>query len=184
MKKVYTKSEDVIKLFISAKASEARCRNVYFNDLHKIYSYGKHYVLGEFINGTAIMINDIGYSNTTKRHINQITKHSKHLTQFFKSESDINEVYKAIEYNFEKLKVARKPELYIDPILKIWKNFNIYIDFTGKLPLSDDVLPLYEQSKELVNIVINMNSGKSEKIVMQEDEEETTMAELKSLMML
>jgi len=73
MKTVYSKSSDVIHLFAQRTQEEGRCSNVFFNCKERIYSYGSHYLLGEFIRNKkkdlAIWINDDGYSVTTAKHI-------------------------------------------------------------------------------------------------------------------
>ena len=75
MKKVYSNSNEVMHLFAQQSQSEARSssNNVYFETPYidnrpygsKIYSYGRHYLLGEFIDNNTIFINDDGYSVTT-----------------------------------------------------------------------------------------------------------------------
>ena len=60
MKRVFTNSYDVIHLYAQRSQDEGRCSNVFFYG-DKIYSYGHHYLLGEFIDdGKAIIINDEG----------------------------------------------------------------------------------------------------------------------------
>jgi len=75
MKTVFNSSSDVIHLFAQRSQDNARCSNVFF-DKNKIYSYGYHYLLGEFISNNkgdeAIMINNLGYSSTTGKHIDQL----------------------------------------------------------------------------------------------------------------
>jgi hypothetical protein len=71
IKKVFSSSSQVIHLWANQSQSDARCRNVFFEGL-SIYSYGRHYELGRFIdyNGHKVaMINSRGYSVTTRGHI-------------------------------------------------------------------------------------------------------------------
>ena len=59
-------SADVIHMFAQRTQSEGRCINVFF-EYNRIYSYGRHYLLGEFIelNGRTII------------HINKVSRHKK-----------------------------------------------------------------------------------------------------------
>lgn len=144
MKKVFTKSSDVIHLFANQLQSEARCSNVFFSNERnfdnrnesefatKIYSYGYHYLLAEFIDRNTIVINDDGYSNTTAKHINEITQATSHKTRFFKSETDLKRVLYSVKSNARKLINARKPELYISPSLRLFSRLNEFINHTGQ----------------------------------------------------
>lgn len=71
MKKVFTNSREVLKLWTKQSQSEARCKNVFFVG-DTVYSYGYHYELGRIVtfNGIKVaLINDSGYSVTTSKHI-------------------------------------------------------------------------------------------------------------------
>ena len=76
MKKVFGKNADVMELFLNRTQDEARCKNVFF-EKDKIYSFGKHYELGRFLDGNTLLVNDALYSSTT-------TKHSKKLAAMAK----------------------------------------------------------------------------------------------------
>jgi len=49
MRKVFSNSSDVIHKFVERSQNEGRSANCYFEG-DKIYSYGRHYLLGEFVN--------------------------------------------------------------------------------------------------------------------------------------
>jgi len=71
IKRVFSSAGQVIHLWANQSQSEARCKNVFFNE-KTIYSYGYHYVLGRIVefNGSQLfLINDSGYSVTTNKHI-------------------------------------------------------------------------------------------------------------------
>lgn len=157
MKKVFTKSADVIKLFSRRSQDSARCSNVYFNNKNKIYSYGSHYLLGEFIDDSIIMIDDRGYSRTTAKHISQITYATDRYEQFFKSETDLGTVYNTILKLNDKLKKARKPELYTTPILHLWKEFNIWVEYVelNSLTIFPTIFPDVE-ALEMYGVIKNI----------------------------
>ena len=73
MKKVFQNTSEVVHVFAQQTQSEGRNQSssIYFRD-NKIYSYGSHYLLGEFINNETIIINDFGYSVTTSKHISEL----------------------------------------------------------------------------------------------------------------
>lgn len=144
MKKVYTNSVDVIHLFVQQSQNEARVSNgsVFFNGT-KIYSYGYHYLLGEFIENKegdkAIIINDKGYSVTTSKHISQLRYGSRQFKQFFTTEITPKSVLHVVNENLEKLVTARKREKYIIPTLELFEKLNEYINWSGKKELKKTV---------------------------------------------
>tara|TARA_R110000787_G_scaffold50608_3_gene120411 strand:+ start:1816 stop:2691 length:876 start_codon:yes stop_codon:yes gene_type:complete len=119
MKKVFSNTSEAIHVFAQQSQSEGsnQSRSVYFRE-NKIYSYGSHYLLGEFINKDTIVINDFGYSATTSKHISELNQATNHYKQFFTSSICIKSVEKDIEGNLKSLINARKPELYINTILQ------------------------------------------------------------------
>lgn len=129
MKKVFTNSSDVIHLYAQQSQSEARTSNIYFED-KKIWSYGSHYLLGEFLDSETILINDLGYSVTTSKHIHQLRYATNQFKQFFKSETDIKQVLSTVRNNVKRLENARKKELYILPSLRLFDTLNDFLKYT------------------------------------------------------
>jgi hypothetical protein len=150
MKKVYTNSSDVIHLFAERSQDEARCSNVFFHK-NRIYSYGYHYLMGEFINDESIYINDSGYSVTTAKHVSELRYGTRQYKQFLKTECDIDLVSSSVKQNLEKLANARKPEIYINNILHLWEKLNEYLDYSK----SKDVKKTdkYKDVKKAVNLI-------------------------------
>ena len=155
MKKVFTSSSEVIHLFAQRSQFEGKCSNVFFYD-SKIYSYGYHYLLGEFItnkkNEAAIIINDSGYSSTTSKHISQIRQATRQYKQFFVTETDLDLVLSSVKSNCKKLVAARKKELYILPSQILFRLLNEYITWSGKTFLKKD-----ERYKDLVRLMKVIN---------------------------
>ena len=163
MKKVFNTSSDVIHLFAQRSQKEARCSNVFFESEWnseltygtKIYSYGHHYLLGQFIDFNTIWINDEGYSVTTAKHIRELQWATNHLTRYYATSCDIDIVYSSIETGLKNLAVARKPELYINPIFDLWSNLSTYIS---------EQKPKYNKEqksklRELKRIIKNLNDN-------------------------
>ena len=93
MKKVFQNTSEVVHVFAQQSQSQGcnQSRSIYFYD-NKIYSYGSHYLLGEFINDETIIINDFGYSVTTSKHINELTNATSQYNQFLTSSIDIKHI--------------------------------------------------------------------------------------------
>lgn len=81
IKRVFTNANEVLHRWANQIQDSARCRNVFFEG-RSCYSYGYHYELGRLIdyNGhTIAMINTIGYSNTTSKHIHHALSACSHM---------------------------------------------------------------------------------------------------------
>jgi len=161
MKKVFSTSNEVIHLFAQRTQDVASCRNVFFKG-DRIFSYGRHYLLGEFLDQETIMINDIGRSVTTVKHIGQLNFGTRQYKQFFTKETELSLVHGEVENLVSKLGKANKPELYIKPILHLWGAFNEYAEYNrAKKKLSKSAYFDYQSAKykDLRNIVTNINKN-------------------------
>ena len=119
MKTVFKNNDEVIHIFAQRNHTEGRnsTSSVYFRG-NKIYSYGHHYLLGEFINDSTIIINDSGYSVSTSKHISTLLSATTQYKQFYTSSIDIKAVESGIRFDLKKLAVARKPQIYIGNITR------------------------------------------------------------------
>ena len=129
MRTVFSNSDETIHIFSQQSQSEGRSSNIFFEGT-KIYSYGHHYLLGEFIDKNTIVINDKGYSSTTSKHISSLRAGTKQYRQFYKTCIDIMLVYSSVHSLVNKLSKANKKELYTMPILSHYKELNKYLDYT------------------------------------------------------
>jgi hypothetical protein len=127
MKKVFSNS-DLVHTFAQRSQSEGRTSagGMFFRD-DKIYSYGYHYLLGEFIDDKTIIINDRGYSSSTGKHIGMLTSATRQYRQLFMTDIDIKLVSWRIKENEEKLKNARKPEIYVNEIISSFETLESYL---------------------------------------------------------
>lgn len=127
MKKVFTNSE-IMHVFNLQNQSEGRTanNNIYFYD-NKIYSYGSHYLLGEFIDSETIIINDNGYSNSTAKHISLLISATRNKKQFFTTKIYTSIVLDNVNYWLKKLTKARQRKQYylneIDSTLKMYFDY-------------------------------------------------------------
>ena len=129
MKTVFSNSQLVHK-FNEQSQFEGRSQNMFFEG-NKIYSYGYHYLLGEFISPNQIIINDKGYSNTTSKHIAILRDATRDKEQFFTTQIDLNLVYETIKENYLKLARARKKEIYYNNISIAYNNFKKSVEVFG-----------------------------------------------------
>lgn len=150
MKTVFNSAHDVIHAFAQRNQSHGRSSNVFFYG-DKIYSYGYHYLLGEFIDDKTIVINNRGYSNTTSKHINWIIGGTRQYKQFFTMSCDIHHVHRQVLSLNDKLVKAIKPEIYINEILSLWASLNEFIKYTkNKNTPKDD---RYKEIKRIVKAI-------------------------------
>ncbi len=153
MKKVFSSANECIHIYAQRTQNEGRSSNVFFEG-DKIYSYGHHYLLGEFITNPkgkqAIIINDKGYSVTTAKHINWLTHGTSHYKQFFTTQCFPDLVLKELENLAQKLRNARKKELYISPAEYLYTKF---LEFQT---WNESNSPLIEQ----INAIIQVFRGK------------------------
>lgn len=111
MKKVFKNTDEVIHVFAQRTQYEGRnqSRSIFFNR-DKIYSYGYHYLLGEFIDDETIIIDDRGYSRTTGKHISKLIYATNHFRQFLATECNVDLVYNEVNTLLKKIEGARKPQ--------------------------------------------------------------------------
>jgi len=120
----FNSASDVMHIYAQQTQSKGRCGNVFFYE-KEIYSYGHHYKLAEFINNY-ILINDTGYSMTTRKHISQVTQATRQYKQYFESNVLIEKVLPFVKSEYEKLLKAKKPTIYIYSILGKFESFQAY----------------------------------------------------------
>lgn len=147
MKKVFQNTSEVIHVFAQQTQSEGRNQSgsIYFRD-NKIYSYGSHYLLGEFINSETIIINDFGYSVTTSKHINELINATIQYKQFYTSSIDIKYIESEINYNIKKLSKANKPEIYISNITKLESNLTKWVEFCKENKIKKRPFQIFDYS--------------------------------------
>lgn len=161
MKKVFRSASEVIHLFAQQIQSEARCNNVFFETPYnsnlnygtKLYSYGHHYLLAEFLDKNTVLINDSGYSHTTSQHISQAFQALRQYKIFRYTETNLNSVHNKVINLQRNLARAKKPELYINQILAVWEPLNEYLIYTKAKNYKSN--PLYKEIKKIVSLLNN-----------------------------
>lgn len=174
MKKVFTSSVEVCHLFAQRTQDEARTssRNVFFNNRNKIYSYGHHYLLAEFINDETILINNTGYSVSTSKHISQITQATRQYKQYFFKDICLQNVYYRINEASQKLINARKKDFYALEIINAYETFINFVnefkkyinysDYSGYNLTSENELKNNDKFKEIKRIYLQIFENKEQ----------------------
>lgn len=159
MKKVFQNTSEVVHVFAQQTQSEGRNQSgsIYFRD-NRIYSYGSHYLLGEFINDKTIIINDFGYSVTTSKHIEGLKNATSQYNRFYTSSIDIKYIETEINAFLKCLTNARKPEIYISNIIKLESNLTKWVKFCKDNKIKKEHFSKY-------NFVVNKSDYKYKKIV-------------------
>ena len=148
MKTVFTNTE-LTHVYAQQTQSRGRSGSMFFEG-SKIYSYGYHYLLGEFIDKDTILINDEGYSNTTAKHINYLSDATSHKRQFFKTRCEIEFVHTTIKDYLQKLPRATKNKgYYLSMIFGLYKSLNKYLEYT-KTKTKVSKLKKYKEIKTIV----------------------------------
>lgn len=150
MKTVFSNAHDVVHAFAQRNQPKGKSSNIFFYE-NKIYSYGYHYLLGEFIDEKTILINDKGYSVTTAKHISYLIGGTRQYKQFFTMSCDIYHVHSRVLSLKYKLATARKPFNYINQILSLWESLNEFINYTNNKNIFKDVR--YKEIKSIVKYI-------------------------------
>ena len=151
MRKVLRNTDEVIHVFAQQTQSEGRNQSgSIFFEYAKIYSYGYHYLLGEFIDKETILINDKGYSNTTAQHINSLSGATRQYKRFYVTETNLTLVHAEINETLAKIPKARvNKAAYLNRILSLFESLNEYLEYT-KTKTKVSKLKEYREIKRIV----------------------------------
>ena len=148
MKTVFSNRE-LTHVYAQQTQKHGRSGSMFFEG-SRIYSYGYHYLLAEFIDNETILINDKAYSSTTRKHVYLVTIATSHKRQFFKTQTDLTEVHGTIKDYFQKLPRAREKKVYyLKQISRIFVDLNKYLEYT-KTKTKVSKLKEYKEIKKIV----------------------------------
>jgi hypothetical protein len=149
MRTVFSNNSEVVHVWAQRTHFEGQnqSRSLFF-DGGKIYSYGSHYLLGEFISNEnddiAVIINTDYYSSSTCKHSSLAWGATSHYTQFEKKYTEEKSVISMLNELEIKLLKARKPLIYISEANAVIYSHLEYLDFMhGKGVLSESVQKAY-----------------------------------------
>ena len=135
MKKVNS-PQQTAHLFALQTQSESRTPNgsLYFNG-NSIYSYGSHFCIAKFIDDKTLLFTERSYSNTTGKHISVVSYATSHIEKIYCSnpngshDTNFDFWLRQAEQSAEKLKTARKPQIYIWELENVKSKANIYANY-------------------------------------------------------
>jgi len=120
MKHVYGTNASLIHAFAQNNSERSKCGNLFFEG-KKLYLYGYHYLLAEFIKDKegkdCILINDKGYSVSIRKHIGIVTQATRQYKQYFAKSIDDALVLRRLQTLNAKLPNAIKTDMYISEII-------------------------------------------------------------------
>ena len=122
MKTRISSNEKLSKLFNQQSQHFAKANNMYFEG-NTLYSYGYHYPLAIFIEPNTVLINNVGYSNSTAKHMSHAFNATINRKQIFTNHIELRQVYAELLELERKLLRARKPEIYTKQISHLYKEF-------------------------------------------------------------
>ena len=151
MKTVFCNSE-IMHVFAQRTQSNGRTSNgnVFFNG-NKIYSYGYHYLLGEFLDDNTILINDKGYSVSTSKHIRFLRQAVSQFKRFYTTDTDEKYLLNRLNSKLEKLAKAKKPEIYIESINNIFARYCEFQDYK-KIPINKEIKKIHITANNGINL--------------------------------
>jgi hypothetical protein len=167
MKKV-NNPQDTAHLFATQTQLEAYTptRNLYFYD-KSIYSYGSHFCIAKFVDSKTLLFTERTYSNTTAKHISVVSYATSHINKIYCANPNANHVdnfsfwLRQAEQSADKLKNARKPEIYISQLQQIENKAKIYANYFNiaipetlqsvlKVTTKAEILAYMENKAELI----------------------------------
>lgn len=153
MKTVFSNNSETVHVWAQRTQLDGLNQNgSLFFEGDNIYSYGYHYLLGEFISNKkgdiAVMINTDYFSSTTAKHSSLAWGATSHYKQFEKKYTEEESVISLLNELENKLLKARKPLIYINEAHAVIDNHSKYLKFMyGRSVLSGAVLEAYAPFK-------------------------------------
>ena len=174
MKKVLRNTDEVIHVYAQRTQKEGRNQScsVFFNG-DRIYSYGYHYLLGEFIDDNTIFINDRGYSRTTQKHIGKLSYATNQYRQFFATECNVDLVYNDVNQLLKKIESAKKPHTkkgYINRVVYLAYKLNQFHTYKNNTHVMEgdkfksimNYAKIVQDDTLLIDLEYDLNKAKKE----------------------
>tara|TARA_R110002074_G_scaffold124129_4_gene260378 strand:+ start:744 stop:1700 length:957 start_codon:yes stop_codon:yes gene_type:complete len=156
MRKVLKNNSEAIHYFANEvqESGQNQTRSIFFNG-NKLYSYGYHYLLGLRLNNGTLIINDDGYSVSTGRHISILRSAATHKKVFCLSEIHLDNMFKNIVINNQKMKKAWKHKIFY--ARSIVRNFEKYEEFLSYCKKNRTTIK--EISREFPGVIADKRSS-------------------------
>ena len=142
-------NSELVHVYAQQTQEHGRANSMFFEGT-KIYSYGYHYLLGNFIDNKTILINDKGHSTTTSKHIRMLSAATRQYKIFYVTETNLDLVHEEIKQTLSKIPKARVNKAqYLNSIISLFETLNEYLGHT-KTKTKVSKLPKYKEIKKIV----------------------------------
>jgi hypothetical protein len=162
MKTKFTNKE-IVHVFNTQTQEYGEASNLFFR-ANKMYSYGYHWLLGEFIDNDTIVLNNKSYSNSTSKHLNLLWSATSDKKQYFTLDIELKEAYTRIKHKLDKLPRARTNKgYYLRTIFSVWETFNEFHEYKRKkekLLKSNYNVYCTKEYKELKKLIKQLETNK------------------------
>lgn len=167
MRTKFTNTE-IVHIFANQTQEIGDASNLFFRG-NKIYSYGYHYLLGEFVDAKTIVINDAHYSNSTSKHCTLLWRAiPEGIKIHWKSNVDLQRATNRIKKDFAALVASKTKGAYFkNQILFTWENLNEFIKYRKDKNTPKDIR--YKEIKKIVKQVTQEGSNFTEMINKQKE---------------
>lgn len=167
MKTKFTNTE-IVHIFANQTQEYGDASNLFFRG-NKIYSYGYHCLLGEFIDAKTIVLNSKWYSNSTSKHLSLLSGAiPEGIKIYWTTDIEIARAHDRIKFNFDLLiRSKTKGAYYKREILSIWEKLNEFIKYRKDKNTPKDIR--YKEIKKIVKDVTK-EGNQFEQMISQQKE--------------
>lgn len=117
----FKNNSDLCHVFAQRTQSHGNGSNLFF-EYDKMYSYGYHFLLAEYIDSNTILINNRSYSSSTAKHQSLIRQATRQYKQYFTKEVEIDLVHSQIMDMSKRLLTARKKDVIASEIVSLFES--------------------------------------------------------------
>lgn len=150
-------NSDLCHVFAQRSQNNGTGSNLFFEGA-RMYSYGHHFLLAEFLNDSTILINDKSYSSSTAKHQSLIRQATRQYKQYFTKSVDVSLVYNQITDLSKRIITARKKDIIASEIISLFESCK---EFNSEFRVND---LLSDKFKEIETIYNEISINKDEYI--------------------
>ena len=166
-------NSDLCHLFAGRVETHGTGSNLFF-EYDKMYSYGYHFLLAEYLNDSTILINNRSYSSSAAKHQSLIRQATRQYKQYFTKEVELDLVYSQIIDLSKRLLTARKKDIIASEILNLYASCT---EFSCKYRLSVLTDPKFLEIKDICDELV---ANKDEYIAAAKEREAKELARLRA----
>ena len=159
---------EIVHIFANQTQEIGDASNLFFRG-NKIYSYGYHYLLGEFVDAKTIVLNNKSYSNSTSKHLSLLRSAiPEGIKIYWTDDIEIGHAHRRIKRYFDALVASKTKGAYFkNQILFTWENLNEFIKYRKDKNTPKDIR--YKEIKKIVKQVTQEGNKFTEMIKQQKE---------------